>query len=99
MKTDERVMKVWMLRPKDPMEPPFHFVGVPQAIAVLAAGAKAARAQAARSGPEMAPAGLMVRDGRPTVTVEERSPWLDPDLTSCEEADMTEPCVLARAMA
>lgn len=32
------------------------------------------------------------------VPVEARSPWLDADLTTCEEMDLSEPRVVARAM-
>lgn len=46
-KKAEPELKVWILEPKDPMEPPFHFTGVPQRLVIAADSAAAARRLAA----------------------------------------------------
>jgi len=40
-------MKLWMLTPKDPQEPPFHFSGVPAVVMVVADNEAQARHMAA----------------------------------------------------
>lgn len=106
--------KVWELKPKDVNEPPFHYLGVPPSVVVVAADEDEARRFASASGPEMAPAGFAMREvplpeGAPApkpddpprererVAVEARSPWRDPELTTCAEVDLTEARVLSRA--
>lgn len=47
MKSEKPALKLWLLEPRDPMEPPFHFHGVPAKIIVAAENAVAARNLAA----------------------------------------------------
>lgn len=43
MKTEKPALKLFLLTPRDPLEPPFHFHGVPQKIIVAAESEDAAR--------------------------------------------------------
>lgn len=87
-------LKIWELTAKDRNEPPFHYTDAPHTVMVIAADEQSARQHAAASDPTMAPAGFMVRAGE-RVAVDARSPWLDEDLTTCVEADLSEPRVIA----
>lgn len=90
-------MKLWALRPKDPLEPPFHFAGVPALMIVAAPDAKQARAIAASNDTAMVPAGFAMR-GEERVAVEAHSPWTDDGATSCVELAPNEAGVIARDM-
>jgi hypothetical protein len=49
-RTTTRAMKLWVLRPKDRNEPPFHFANVPQIVIVAAESKDEARRIAAGDG-------------------------------------------------
>lgn len=47
----EKMMKMWVLRPVDALEPPFHFHNMPQKMVVAAADEAGARDMAGRNSP------------------------------------------------
>ncbi len=75
-------LKLWVLRPLNRLEPPFHFFGTVQTFIVAAVSVEQARRFAAGD------------QGAPQIG----DVWLDPKQTSCVALTPTEPGVIARDM-